>query len=130
MKIITNSEAIQETLTFIALTPVSEDEVADRQRAREDGTLKTDRHGKPTYSVAVKVLEDGQEARDTYINVRTPAAIPALTPLKPVGEVEVNVFSTRSGAITVITVDRFEVATAPARQASPQQGQPVRKPAN
>lgn len=129
MKIITTSEAIQETLTFIALTPVNEAEVAERQRAREDGTLKTDRHGKPTYSVSgLKILEDGQEARDTYVNVRTPADIPALTPLKPVGEVEVNVYSTRSGAITVITVDSFVSAT-PVRQA-PTQGQPVRKQAN
>lgn len=128
MKIITTSEAIQETLTFIALAEQVGSETQERLRKREDNSLKTDRHGAATYSVNVKVLDEGQEARDTYINVREPAAIPALTPLKPVGEVEINVFSTRSGAITVITVDKFEPAV-PARQA-PVQGQPTRKENN
>jgi hypothetical protein len=127
MKIITNSEAIQETLNFVALAAASESDVAERKRQHEDGRLKTDRHGQATYSVSVKVLEDGQESRDTYVNVRKPSDVPALVPLKPVGEVEINIYSTRSGAITVITVDGFEPAI-PARQAP--QGQPTRKENN
>lgn len=128
MKIITDSQSIQETLTFVALAAHEEEDTRERVRQNnETGELKTDRHGQKTYSVGIKVLEDGREARDTYVNVRTAGDIPALVPLKPVGEVEVNFYSTRTGGITVITVDGFEPAiAAPAAQA-PAQSRPVRK---
>lgn len=114
MRIISNAELLKETMTFIALMPAEKEDVAERLRVRKDDSgnqtgMKTDRHGSNTYSVQIKVIDhNSREARNTYISVREPADIPALTPLVPVGEVEINTF----GDVMTICVDNFVPANA------------------
>lgn len=119
MRIITDAKSIMETLSFVSLSGATKEDTVDRLRSKKDDAgnierYKEDRHGNKTYSVDVKVLDDGREERDVYLSVREPSDFPALTPLKPVGEVEINTFGTRTGMITTIVVDRFEPANAPA----------------
>lgn len=114
MRILTNSELIKDTMTFIALTAASKEDIAERLRVRRDDNgnqtgMKTDRHGNNTYTVQVKVIDhDGREGRNVYVSVREPSDIPALTPLVPVGEVEINTF----GDVMTIVCDKFVPANA------------------
>lgn len=114
MRVLTTGDLLKETMTFIALMPASKEDITERLRVRRDDNgnqtgMKTDRHGKQTYSVSIKVLDqDGREARNTYVSVREPSDIPALTPLAAVGEVEINTF----GDVMTLIVDKFVPAKA------------------
>lgn len=93
-----------QALEVVSLTAITAEDMPKRVK---DGVPKLV-NGRETYSVrGAEIVEDGKKLRDVYLSLYAPQEVKRFTPYRLEGEVVVNVYGTKTGAITTITAEKL-----------------------